>query len=288
MLAMPTTTVEELLNLARDHYLETRAASSASTWRSHARIIARVWPGLPAASLTRRMIADWVASQAKTSAPATINHRLSFLRAALELAVERGLLAANPVAGTKRARVDNAVFRDLTATEEERLHAYIQDPRDWSLVRFAILTGLRRAEQWRLKIGDVDWKRAGMHVQGSKGTRRRWVPLCPDALGIAQAWAEHSGGRASAYLFEPDRPGDRLALGRAFYHQVFLPAVRAAGLPRTRWHDLRHAFASRLAQMPGVSLYVVGSLLGHTDPKMTQRYSHLQDQHLRSAVNLLV
>jgi site-specific recombinase XerD len=51
-----------------------------------------------------------------------------------------------------------------------------------------------------------------------------------------------------------------------------------------RIHDLRHNFASHLASN-GVSLQIVGKLLGHTQASTTMRYAHLQDEALRSATN---
>jgi site-specific recombinase XerD len=49
-----------------------------------------------------------------------------------------------------------------------------------------------------------------------------------------------------------------------------------------RVHDLRHSYASILASA-GLSLPVIGALLGHTQPGTTQRYAHLFDDPLRAA-----
>ena len=58
---------------------------------------------------------------------------------------------------------------------------------------------------------------------------------------------------------------------------------KACGLEDSlRLHDLRHSFASSLAQN-GTSLYAIQKLLGHESPTMTQRYSHLADGVLRLA-----
>jgi integrase len=54
--------------------------------------------------------------------------------------------------------------------------------------------------------------------------------------------------------------------------------------PTLRIHDLRHSFASTLASA-GVSLFVIGKLLGHTQPGTTARYAHLADSPLREAAN---
>jgi integrase/recombinase XerD len=63
--------------------------------------------------------------------------------------------------------------------------------------------------------------------------------------------------------------------------------VRIAGLDEIiHFHTLSHSFASLLVQR-GVSLCVVKELLGHEALSTTQIYSHLQQQNLRDAVNLL-
>ena len=49
-----------------------------------------------------------------------------------------------------------------------------------------------------------------------------------------------------------------------------------------RLHDLRHSYASYLASA-GLSLPVIGALLGHSSPATTQRYAHLLDSPLRDA-----
>ena len=63
-------------------------------------------------------------------------------------------------------------------------------------------------------------------------------------------------------------------------------AVKQAGLGDFHFHDLRHSFASNLV-MKGVSLKAVAELLGHKTIKMTMRYSHLSEEYVKSAVELL-
>lgn len=56
----------------------------------------------------------------------------------------------------------------------------------------------------------------------------------------------------------------------------------AAGLDDVRIHDLRHTYAS-LAAMSGLSLPMIGKLLGHTQPQTTARYAHLADHAAQQA-----
>jgi hypothetical protein len=53
-----------------------------------------------------------------------------------------------------------------------------------------------------------------------------------------------------------------------------------------RLHDLRHSFAS-VAVAGGLSLPLIGALLGHTQPQTTARYAHLADDPLRRAADLV-
>jgi integrase len=65
---------------------------------------------------------------------------------------------------------------------------------------------------------------------------------------------------------------------------LFRRAVKRAGIEDFRLRDLRHTFASYQA-MSGVAARGLQSLLGHKDPRMTMRYSHLSEAYLRAAVN---
>jgi site-specific recombinase XerD len=59
---------------------------------------------------------------------------------------------------------------------------------------------------------------------------------------------------------------------------------KAAGITGARIHDLRHSFASLLVS-GGVSLPMIGAMLGHTQVQTTQRYAHLYDEPLRAAAD---
>ena len=57
---------------------------------------------------------------------------------------------------------------------------------------------------------------------------------------------------------------------------------KAANLEHVRIHDLRHQYASFLVNN-GVTLYTTGQILGHSTPKVTQRYAHLSTATLQDA-----
>jgi site-specific recombinase XerD len=59
---------------------------------------------------------------------------------------------------------------------------------------------------------------------------------------------------------------------------------KKAGLEDVRLHDLRHSFAS-VGAGGGLSLPILGKLLGHNQPSTTARYSHLAEDPLRRAAD---
>jgi integrase len=82
---------------------------------------------------------------------------------------------------------------------------------------------------------------------------------------------------SSEYLF-PGPTGEPITTIKTIWRSI----CREAELERVRVHDLRHTYASVLASS-GLSLPVIGALLGHTQPQTTARYAHLLDDPLRQA-----
>ena len=70
------------------------------------------------------------------------------------------------------------------------------------------------------------------------------------------------------------------------FRSAFERAVRKAGIPDFTFHDLRHAFASRLVTA-GVDVFTMKELLGHRDISMTMRYTYLSSNHKLTAVGKL-
>jgi integrase len=72
------------------------------------------------------------------------------------------------------------------------------------------------------------------------------------------------------------------ALCSSSHDRVWARVRKAAGLADVRIHDLRHSFAS-VGAAGGLSLPVIGALLGHKHAATTARYAHLSADPLRAA-----
>ena len=108
-----------------------------------------------------------------------------------------------------------------------------------------------------------------------KEKKTEHVPLNEQALSLLERM-EHIG----EYLF-PGRAGGNLQDVKSAWAKV----CKLAKLESVHVHDLRHSFALHLVSS-GVSLPVVGKLLGHTQAQTTTRYAHLADNPQRDAANL--
>jgi integrase len=70
--------------------------------------------------------------------------------------------------------------------------------------------------------------------------------------------------------------------GTTFIEKPWRAIRKEAGLDDVRLHDLRHSFAS-VAAAGGMSLPIIGKMLGHTQPATTARYAHLASNPVKAA-----
>lgn len=257
-------------------------------WNKH--IAAAPIGKLAVSSLLRSDIVEW-RDQLEGSHRSKLK-LLNLLRVALDEAVERGVLEANPAREVRLHRSGAARSTDdlegiLTPAEQVALMAAVP-LRDRPCVVFALFTGLRLSEQWWLDWSDI----VGGAVVVSKSVggdpaksgKVREVPMLPNALEALEV--QRSFGRKGPILF-PGARGARRTDTKA--PLKFASWVKAAGIKRhVTWHDLRHTCAtSLLAGWWGRkwSLDEVCKMLGHSSIAVTERYARKLNETLRLAVS---
>jgi integrase len=207
------------------------------------------------------------------------NRILSLLSKMFSLAVEWGWCANHPCKGVKRNREDPRE-RFLGKTELPRLVAAIEaHPRRQPAraLRLMQLTGCRKGEALDARFEDFDLE-TGRWVKPAAGVKQRKIhvaPLNEEALELLREMDEErekAGRPRSAQLFP----------GINDVKRDWAKICAAADIKDLRIHDLRHSYASLLVA-EGVSLPIVGALLGHRNVSTTQRYGHLADDPLRAA-----
>jgi integrase len=211
-------------------------------------------------------------------APTHANRVLACLSKMFSLAVRWGWRSDNPCKGVERNQ-EHKRHRYLPAEELERLTKALAKLRDQgaaNAVRLLLLTGARRGELLASRWTDFDLE-AGVWVKPGATTKQRTLHRVPLSAAACQLLTEMRRAADSEYLFPARRTPHRLDIDDAWN------ALRkAADIPDVRLHDLRHTYASVLASS-GLSLPIIGSLLGHTTAQTTLRYAHLFDDPLRQA-----
>lgn len=216
-----------------------------------------------------------------THTPATFNRYRALLCLTYRLAIENGKVRGNPARLVRQKRENNAVERYLSADEEIKLRAVVQQkyPHHLPELDFALNTGMRLGEQYGLSWSDINFERREVIIHRSKHGGSRHVYLNDAALAALLAARSQNNGNPAVFL---NRFGQRLLRPREWFE----PCVKDAGLKDFTWHCLRHTFASRLT-MAGVDLRTVQDAMGHKTIGMTCRYAHLAPKHQLAAVQTL-
>jgi integrase len=212
--------------------------------------------------------------------PYQANRVLALMSKMFSLAVNWGWRGDNPVKGIERFHEERRE-RWLSDDELGRILSALatqSNERAANAVRFQLLTGARIGEVLSSRWSDVDlirgvWTKPSHHT---KQNRTEHLPLSAPALALLAEMRERAGP-AQQYLFPGNSPDKPLQGIKKFWRNI----TKQAGLEDYRLHDNRHTHASHLVSS-GLSLEIVGRLLGHTNPLTTKRYAHLSDHPLRA------
>ncbi len=216
------------------------------------------------------------------AAPATINKELAMLSKAFNLVVEEWeWLKDKPFSKIQREKMDNERDRWLIENEETEL---LKNCPGWlsEIVIFALNTGLRKDELLSLEWSRVDSKRKTILIKKTKNGKPKTLPLNRIALDVLERRSKVRTMKNELVFF--DRKGAKI--NGYNLSRVFSETAKKAGIKDFKFHDLRHTFATRLAQA-GIEIYKISKLLGHKDISMTQRYAHHCPESLRDGVEIL-
>jgi integrase len=297
----------------------------AGTYWSRLKPALATFGDTPIAQISTAAIDDWkvalerprvIHGEHRPPSTATVNRAVAELRYLLNWAVRRDLLASSPFlkGGLPAISLDHEDnHRDRRVTEaEETLLLHHASPLLRGLIIIALDTGARRGEMLAIRVGDADLVHGEITLRGSttKSGRTRVVPVSTLRLRAVIEWYQMN---AEGQVRPSDQPlvckgaGDPIATFRRAWEDAVLranghtparetkrPNVGAllAGSRRAlaqidlHWHDLRHEYASRLAER-GVTLTEVAALLGHASVQTTERYISHSRARLKTSVTAL-
>lgn len=218
-----------------------------------------------------------------TGGPGVANRCLALVSKMFNLAERWGLRPANsnPCRHVDRYK-EGRRERYLSEVELARLADVLnesekggaENPYVVAAIRLLLFTGSRLGEILNLEWAHVDFERTMLFLPDSK-TGKKVIYLSAPALNVL---AEIPRLKNNPFVICGDK--DRASLVNL--QKPWGRIRKKAGLEDVRLHDLRHSFAS-VAASGGLSLPMIGKLLGHTQAATTERYAHLAADPLRAA-----
>jgi integrase len=212
--------------------------------------------------------------------PASQDHHIKLIRRALNLAVEWEFIERNVLRGVKLLNVENQLHDVASDEQLKRLVEILRTDHNrpvCHILMFLLSTGARLSEALTATWDQVDLEKGLWTIPAStaKSKKSRTVPLNESALWVLAEAAKME--RFDAIFANP-------ATGKPFttITRVWYRLRKAAGIGKMRIHSYRHQFAD-LVISSGRSLYDVQVLLGHSDPRVSQRYARLSMHTLKEA-----
>lgn len=216
-----------------------------------------------------------------TGGAGTAARTVAVLSSVFSYAIDEELMEINPCRGVK-VKPAGRRERFLSEAEAARLgevlsgwHADRASQTAVTIIRLLSLTGARRGEITKLKWSEIDFDQGFLRLGESK-TGLSIRPLSAMALKMLEGIPRTN----KTWVF-PTATGEGPFQGLG---KIWREVRKKADLEDVRLHDLRHSFAS-FGAANGLSLPMIGALLGHRNMATTQRYAHLTNDAARKAAD---
>jgi integrase len=271
-----------------------REKTGPTTYRRYKQVVEnQITPyigGLSLVKLSALDVEDFYGDlKRKDVPPASRRQAALVLTNACRHAVRLKLIPSAPTAGVTKPKLAEREMRVLTEDEVKVFLAAARRSRHYALFALAVATGLRRGELLALHWPDVDFDAGTVTVRRTlvmvgeefilkepkTKASRRTISVPAFAL---DALHEHrkkmvARGFADKAVFCNCRGG--FVRGYNLLRNSFQPILARAGLPKLRFHDLRHTHATALLSR-GHPVKAVSQRLGHSDVAVTLRvYAHV-------------
>jgi integrase len=262
----------------------------------------------PVTEIKRMMIKKFLMKKIKSGyAASTVSHMKSCIGGALNVAVDDGVLMANPAHRLGKISKKRDVQSDIKPYSRDELaslldsfqtHFPVHYPQALTLAR----TGMRLGEALALQWDDIDFEGRSITIQRTfsrgkiglpKNGKRRRIDMSKQLTQVLKdtkhqrkiETINNGWGKVPEWVFVSNT-GTALDINH-WRKRVFYKAIEKAELRKIRVHDIRHTYASLLIQA-GESLAYVRDQLGHHSISVTvDIYGHLTPGGNKDAVDRL-
>lgn len=227
----------------------------------------------------------------------TVRKVILTLNQVMMYAVRHRLIDFNPCRDAERPRATGCLGErnEIKILSPEQIKALLDaepSQKYRTLYLTAIMTGARQGEILGLQWADVDFEKKqisinrtynhGTFFEPKTKSSIRKIDMAPILVKELAVWKLASGGRADGLVFSSEDGTPIICHNMKNRH--FFPALKAAGIPAIRFHEIRHTYASLLLAQ-GENVKYIQTQLGHSSPTVTLNvYSHLLKETNQEAV----
>lgn len=233
--------------------------------------------------------------QPKGLSAKTVRNINQVISSAMDLAVAQKIIMTNPTNACELPKVEH---KEMQTVPAEQLGAFLEEAKRsgvYEMYYIELATGLRRGELLGLKWTDIDWKNGiikvrrqvarvdGQIVEAPLKTKNsyRAVSISPQAVEVLQ---EQKRKTNDTYVFPSPNGGP---ISPDSVNNMLKRVLERAGIPKVRFHDLRHTFAT-IALQNGVDIKTVSGMLGHFSAGFTlDTYAHVTTSAQKEAAQTM-
>ena len=233
--------------------------------------------------------------QPKGLSAKTVRNINQVISSAMDLAVTQKIILINP---TKACELPKVEHKEMQTIPMEQLEAFLKEAREtgvYEMYYIALATGLRRGELLGLKWQDIDWKNGiikvrrqvarvdGEIMEAPLKTKNsyRAVSISQQAIEVLKTQKEKTNDQ---YVFPSPNGGP---ISPDSVNNMLKRVLARAGIPKVRFHDLRHTFAT-IALQNGVDIKTVSGMLGHFSAGFTlDTYAHVTTSAQKEAAKTM-
>lgn len=261
--------------------------------------------------ITTANIESFITARQSKMALASLRKILVTLNQVMKYAVRHRMIDYNPLMDAERPKATGKAEESRAILTPKQIRGLIEaepDQKYKTLFLTAIMTGARQGEILGLKWSDVNFAKKQINISRTFNHGRffepktrqsmRKIDLAPMLVKALAAWKLRSGGKDDDLVFyclcnDNEKLQDQdseIRMPMNYSNMVqrhFLKALKKAEIPRIRFHDLRHTFASLLIEQ-GENIKYIQSQLGHSTPVTTLTvYAHLMKETNQEAARRL-
>ena len=222
-------------------------------------------------------------NQPKGLSAKTVRNINQVISSAMDFAVAQRIVSVNPCKAVALPKVEHKEMQTIPA---EQLQAFLTEAKAsgvYEMYYIELATGLRRGELLGLKWSDIDWKNGiikvkrqiarvdGKVIEAPLKTKNsyRTVTISPQAVEVLK---QQKAKTKDEFVFPSPNGG---AISPDSVNNMLKRVLERAGIPKVRFHDLRHTFAT-VALQNGVDIKTVSGMLGHFSAGFTlDTYAHV-------------